>query len=108
MKEALTTLSSPETEPDKFLTKRAVSLEIRKPNRAAILIARRMRASSNNEGYLSLENARKCPSFVHEQVSSLKNPSHKHMKQQTKLTTILLKRSAWRNHSFHLRPQKMR
>lgn len=41
----LTTLSSLEIEEDKFLTKWAVSLEIWNPNRAAILIARKMRAA---------------------------------------------------------------
>ena len=54
VKAELTTLSSLETEPDKFLMKWAVSLEIRNPKRAAILIPRRIRAVEKLETHISL------------------------------------------------------
>ena len=84
MKITLNTLSSLNTEYERFLTDWAVSLEILNPKRAATLIARRMRAEEKKNGVIQ--------SYIWEM--GIKLCSLTSLIPQQKLTTILPKRSS--------------
>jgi len=101
MKIPLNTLSSLNTEDERFLIAWAVSLEILNPKRAAILIARKMRAEENKSSQIVIHEVWEWNSFFFNIVNpSTKDSPQSSWKEVAAGTTVLTYSQKIKLHKF--------